>query len=834
MSRGEGNGFRLPRNVRPISYDITLEPDLENFTFHGRETITLDAQKMTREVMLNAADLKIESAYISQWNGWITKRHRAAVVIDKDNERVTLKIDHDLRPDRASIEIVFSGIINDNLAGFYRAKYTLPDGTEQYMATTQFEAIDARRAFPCFDEPDLKSKFKLTLIIPKDKTAISNMPVESESEAPDGKLLRFAKSPLMSTYLLAFIVGDFECVEGRTKNGTLIRAFATPGKKAQCQFALETGIKILEWQEEYFGIPYPLPKLDMAAIPDFAAGAMENWGLVTFRENALLLDSKNSSIYMKQTVAGYIGHEFAHMWFGNLVTMKWWDNLWLNESFATWLCSKTLAALFPEWKEWENFYANTTSAGLAMDSLKSTHPVEVPIENPKEINQIFDAISYDKGASLIRMLENYLGEDNFRNGIRLYLNRHAYGNAVTEDLWAALNEVSGQDIAGMMNTWTKQPGYPVVDARTYAQKRFTYIPQNSEQSWQIPIKTIQCASGTKVNASQTGFYRVQYSQEMLIALYPAMESRELPTLDRIGLLDDTYALQRAGIIPATQYLELAGHYRDETEYSVWSNLCSGLGGIIGRLANEPYYSELEKFARTLLDRIYNNLWWDGLPGESDRQVFLRSLILSHVGYYGHRDVIKECKRRFAQFIENPKTKTLNPNLCEVVYNIAAMYGSSKTYKSLCALYRKAQSQEEKSRYLYAMSHRRNKKDLKTMLRFSLSKEVRSQDAVRAIAYVAANPKGMDMAWEFIQKNWRELESRYSEGISFMLSRLVEMTAGFDTAERKQYIENFFAAHPVPAATMALQRALEQIDINIAWLERNREQVGEWLKNHNRP
>lgn len=831
MVDDERDDFRLPKNVRPIEYSIRIIPDLENFTFQGNVGILIEVREDTSRIVLNAADLEVFSAQLYSANGIAVGP--VTTDVDKDRETVTFKFNETLlRGSSHYLVLDFRGKINDSLDGFYRAKYTMLDGTEKYMATTQFEAIGARRAFPCWDEPEYKATFTLTLVVPRNHVAISNMPVEDEfliTYPGYKRAIHFQKTPPMSTYLLAFIVGDFEYIEGRTKNGTLVRVFATPGKKEQCKYALEAGIKILEWQEEYFNIPYPLPKLDMAAIPDFAFGAMENWGLVTFREEILLNDPKNSPVSVKQKAARIIAHEFAHMWFGDLVTMKWWNDLWLNESFATWHAYKTIDTLHPEWKEWEAFYGKITSAGLEMDGLKSTHPVEVPIKNPQEIGQIFDAISYNKGASLIRMLEDYLGEKTFRDGIRLYLNRHAYDNTCTEDLWAALSEVSGQDVASIMDTWTKQPGYPVVESQTYAQKRFSYIPWDSDQSWQIPITATGDASWVKINSSQTGFYRVQYSPEMLSALYPAIESRELSTLDSMGLLDDAYALQKAGVVPATQFLELAERYRDETEYAAWGNLCSGLAGVICRLANEPYYRELEHFAKSLLKKMYHTVCWETVEDELELQTLLRPLIVGNMGYYGHRGAIRTAKYKFSHFLKDKQS--LDPNLRGVVCNIAAWYGTEATYEAMLDLYRRAQTQEEKSRYLHALGCFRNEKLLEQTLRFAMSPEVRSQDTVGVVAAVAGNPSGQDLAWEFIKANWQELEKRYGEGTSPMLSHLIASTiSGLDTRDKKQEVEEFFATHPVPAATMALARALESIDINVAWLEKNRNAVGEWLAN----
>ncbi len=453
--------YRLPKDVRPERYKISLTPNLTEFVFTGEESIDVVILNPTSSIVLNAAGLNLHYASVIMSDG--TVKPSKDIILDDVAETATISFDTIFETGKLNLKIEFSGILNDQLRGFYRGQYLDFDGNEHLLATTQFEATDARWAFPCWDEPNLKAIFQVTLIVPKDLTAISNTLPLNEFIGKDGlRVVEFAETPKMSTYLLAFIVGDFLSVEGTSSDGTLVRVWAIRGKENHGQFALENAIRILDYLNKYFGIPYPLEKLDHIAIPDFAAGAMENWGAITYREIALLFDPENSAASTKQRIVEIIAHEMAHMWFGDLATMDWWDDLWLNESFASWMGDKAVDYLYPEWNMWTQFVYQDTGAGLNLDGLKNSHPIEARVQNPSEIRELFDAISYSKGASIIRMLEHFLGAEVFRNGLHSYLSTHMYDNARTEDLWLALENTSGQPVTDLMNSWVKQTGFPVI------------------------------------------------------------------------------------------------------------------------------------------------------------------------------------------------------------------------------------------------------------------------------------------------------------------------------------------------------------------------------------
>ena len=570
----------------------------------------------SKSISLNTLQLEIVSSSISQ-NG-IQIKTSPSVTHDADKQATTFTFDESLKPgSKASINIVFTGTLNDQLAGFYRSSYKHPDGTTRYLATTQFEATDARRAFPCFDEPALKSTFTVTLIGDKNHTILSNMDEASEKEIDSNitkgkrKAVTFNKSPLMSTYLLAFIIGELNCIETDTFR-LPVRVFSPPSSNIEHgRFSLELAAKTLAFYEKTFDSKFPLPKMDMVAIPDFSAGAMENWGLVTYRSVDLLMDEAVSGANTKQRVAEVVQHELAHQWFGNLVTMDFWDGLWLNEGFATWMSWYACNNFFPEWKIWESYVTNDLAQALSLDSLRSSHPIEVPVKRADEVNEIFDMISYAKGSSVIRMISTYLGEDTFMEGIRRYIKKHQYGNTRTEDLWAALADASGKPVEEIMSIWTKKVGYPVVTVQELPEKKALHVKQNrflrtndvrsgeddtlypiflelrtkagvdknavlNKRESEIPLKDLDFF---KLNADQTGIYRTSYTPERLEKLGQAAKQGLLTVPDRAGLIADASNLAASGHQKTSGALALAKGFDDETEFVVWDQIVNSISSV---------------------------------------------------------------------------------------------------------------------------------------------------------------------------------------------------------------------------------------------------------------
>ena len=852
----------LPANVKPNKYRLTLQPDLNTFTFKGEQTVDIEIVEPTARIVLNAAELEISGVTLRR-NGSETSPH--SVSLDADTETVTLDFGRTLSPGRAQLEMAFTGILNDRLVGFYRSEYQDAEGQTRHLATTQFEATDARRAFPCWDEPAQKAVFDVTLIFDDAYQAVSNTPiVEESSPAPGLRSVRFGETPIMSTYLLAFVVGDLVSVEADAADGTRVGIWTTRGKENQAGFALDTSVKLLGYFNEYFGIPYPLPKLDHIAIPDFAAGAMENWGAVTYRETALLVDPENSSAGTRQRVAEVVAHEMAHMWFGDLVTMEWWDDLWLNESFASWMGTKAVDWLFPEWEMWTQFVNMDTNRALSLDGLKNSHPIEQEVKNPAEVSQLFDAISYSKGGSVIRMLENFLGPEVFQGGLYRYLKGHEYGNARTQDLWEALEEESGLPVTNIMDSWVKQTGYPVLQVQaarsedevqvSLSQERFVYDRLLGEEEpnpevWQVPVTvsapgassasmvmeakeaavSLPAASPAndwyKVNADQTGFYRVNYTNEDWQRLAPAIRSLELPATDRLGIQNDAYALSRAGLLPITQFLELAGSYAGETDASVWSDLASNLRDIEQLIADEPVRPAYQRFGRELFAPAARRAGWTPRPDDGHLDSLLRSTVLGQSGTYNDPETLAQATDLFQRYLSDPDA--VHPDLRGVVFSLAAQAGDRATYDQLWELEERASLQEEKIRLLLAMSRFQDVNLLNDTLEQSLSSRVRSQDTITVVAGVAANPAGREPAWEFVKSNWAEFDRRYGGG-GFGLMRLVSIVNGFTTEEGMADVEKFFTDNPAPAAERTIRQALERMRLNIRWLEQNRPALNAWF------
>ena len=862
----KSNAVSLPADVRPVEYRLTLEPDLSTFTFKGTETVAVEVLSPTSRLVLNCIEIAVQSCRITREGGFDLAA--ADIEYDASEETVTFTFESELEPGPADLHLEFTGELNDKLRGFYRSQYKGVDGEERYLATTQLEATDARRAFPCWDEPALKAVFDVTLVVPSDLTAISNMPVASETEARPGvRAVRYDKTPIVSTYLLAFIVGDLDSIEHRDAGGTLHRVWTTRGKVEQGRFALETSVRLLEYLNDYFGIPYPLPKLDHIAIPDFAAGAMENWGAVTYRETALLVDPDNSSAGTRERVASVVAHEMAHMWFGDLVTMAWWNDLWLNESFASWMGNKAVDHLYPEWDMWTQFVTDDTNRGLSLDGLKSSHPVEQEVSSAAEIGQLFDEISYSKGGAILRMLEQYLGDEPFRAGLNLYLTRNEYGNARTTDLWEALGEASGEPVSEMMHTWVNQTGHPVLEVEVrrtegsidvaLSQKRFLYEhvvePVVDDGTlWHAPVGvrtasdaqarttlmtepsgsvTVEPASygsadeWIKVNPLQTGFFRVKYPPEELARLRGPIESGVLPAADRLGIQNDAYALMRSGHIPATEFLSTAEAYRGESDASVCEDLALNLGGLDSLLWDEPFYGEFEIFARGIFLSIAERIGWDARPHEGHRDVLLRSTVLAQAGGYGDRATLDEASARFAAYAADPSSTPAD--IRGVVFNLAARTGDVSTYDTMWRLQEEAAMEEETVRLLLALGRFTRRDLLERTLEVSLSSAVRSHNTVSVVMSVAGNRLGRDLAWEFVKDNWSEFDRRYGDG-EFILSRLVSITSRFTTPEREADVEGFFKDHPTPSVDRSIRQSLERIRINAAWLARNREGLADWF------
>ena len=842
--------IRLPKNVVPIQYDLQLKPDLYNFTFEGIDTITLNILKDTKIIKLHSKELDIETAEI------LVKKNKifAEISYEEDKDFVIFTFPQKILKGKYKMKIVFKGILNNKMRGFYRSEY-LHNGEKKFMATTQFEATDARRAFPCCDEPEQKAIFNVSLIIPKDKNAISNtLPVSIKEHSDNLQIIDFAPSPKMSTYLLAFIVGDFEYIEKESKSGVKVRVHTTPGKKHQAEFALETAVKVLDFYEEYFNIKYPLNTLDMIAVPDFSSGAMENWGAITYRETALLVDEEKSATSNKQWVALVIAHELAHQWFGNLVTMHWWTDLWLNEGFASYIEYLAVDKIFPHWHIWNQFNINDLGVALKLDSLENTHPIEIHVHNPDEIGEIFDEVSYSKGASIIRMLAEYLGEENFRDGLRYYLKKHSYKNTKTIDLWNALEKVSEKPVKKVMHNWTSKGGYPLLSAVqeknkiNITQERFFSSSKSKKENkentiWQVPvsIKTekenyafllnnkkqnieIKDFYYLKLNDHEISFFRSIYSEDLLEKLKTPILNKELNSSNRLGIVRDLFACAEAQIIKTSTVLSFLESYKNEDDYIVWAEISAGLSKIKQISTKEKYTKMLDIFTIELFSPIYKKIGWDKKENEKHTDTLLRSLVTSKLGQSGEKKVLEEARKYFTQILQGVK---ISSDLRSVIYSLNT-FTNKKEFNLFIDLYKKEDLHEEKNRIGQALANFQDEKTLEKVCNFALSKDVRMQDSIMILASVASNPMGRDVCLSFINKNWQELLNRYGDG-GHMLSRLVK--AFSFTAENKHHkeIAKFFKKNKAPGAERAIKQTLERIENNILWLKKDSKDLNKFLK-----
>jgi tricorn protease interacting factor F2/3 len=822
-------------DVTPINYKLTFEPDLKKFIFHGLESISINCKKTTNIITMHCAELKIKSCTVKSGQKIIP----SSVKTNEKKEELQIKLSKKLRG-LCTVDLEFEGILNDRLLGFYRSKYE-QNGKTKYLATTQFEAADARRAFPCWDEPEAKATFEISIIADNKFTAISNMPIKTKKKTGNKTTYNFQKTPLVSTYLIYLGVGEFEYLTG--KAGKIqIRVVTTKGNISKGKFSLELGKKLLTSYEKYFGIKFPLPKLDLIAVPDFAAGAMENWGAITFRETILLYDPKTSSTRTKQFIAEVISHEIAHMWFGNLVTMKWWNDLWLNESFATFMATKFVDKFYPEWDLWDQFIEDAMNVAMGLDSLKTTHPIDVKVNSPAEIREIFDAISYDKGGCVLRMLENYVGEPNFQKGLKKYLSDFKYKNAKGQDLWDAIGNASGMPVTSMINTWLKQPGFPLVEINQTGnnlkikQKRYVLEPNQkfSKGLWSIPlslgldkeisktlfskksmsVKLPKNTVGFVANYGRKGFYRVKYDEGILLDLKMLVDEKRMPPIDRWAVQNDLFSLCISGDEQVRNYLDFSDAYFDEDSYLASVNVAHNLASLYFRAFDEKFVEEIRSYAINYFRKILSTLGWEPKKSDKHTDALLRTFTIAVLGKMNDDSVTDEAIRKYQKFLKSPHS--LSPDLIETICSIAAWNGNSKTFVELKKLYTNAKTMEEKLRFLGAMCGFQDKKLLVKTLDFSQTPEVRSQNMQLPIMKVAGNPHGDKVLWPWLKKNWKKINKKVGHG-NPLFNRIVASIAGVADDSMEKEIKLFFKNNPTPGTERTQSQTLERIRINSKFL-----------------
>jgi len=828
--------YRLPRAVIPSHYDITIEPDLGAATFSGSVGIDVDIVEPVTEIALNAIELDIENVSVKSEAG----KFAPSISLDTETERLRLAFEQPISVGPARISITFTGILNDDLHGFYRSTYTTADGVSKTIATTQFEATDARRAFPCWDEPDLKATYAVELIVEEGLLAVSNAAEVGRVAAEPGKVkVSFARTMRMSTYLVAFVVGELEATEPQDVDGTPLRIIAAPGNEHLTSFALEMGAHCLRYFADYYGIAYPGDKLDMIAIPDFAWGAMENLGCITYRETALLLDEATATFNEKTRVADVIAHEIAHMWFGDLVTMKWWNGIWLNEAFATFAEVKCVDAFEPEWDRWLSFSTSRASS-QETDALAATRSIEMQVASPEEATAMFDVLTYQKGSSVLRMLEQYIGEEAFRSGVTRYLETHAYGNTETADLWDALEAESGEPVRMIMDTWIFQGGYPRISVERVgtdlilSQSQFRLIG-DGDHSWNVPVlyrtpdgdgKTlvgtsavaIRDAGSAVVNAGGEGFYRVAYSDELRSELLAGVS--DLSAIERYALVSDSVANLMRGDLTGSDYLALVASFADEEDKDVWSVVISGLSEL-DRVISSDDRPALQEFVMELVSDKTDALGWDPQPGESDRIKVLRGLLLKTLGVLGNdpESVI------IARSVYADEGST-DADVADAALSIVAAHGDADTFSDLIARSDAAATPQLKVKYLRAATQVADSGSANRMFHMVIDGDIRSQDSFWVLALLLGHRQNGPRIWELMMENWdATLDVMPPQNRHRMLD-LIQYRSEPDVAES---IVNWFELHTIAGGEAFTSQRLELLAVRCGLRDREGRNLGEAIR-----
>ncbi|HEY1580296.1 MAG TPA: M1 family aminopeptidase [Terracidiphilus sp.] len=834
---------RLPDTVLPQHYSLSLTPNLQDATFKGSESIEVTLAEPGTSITLNAHDLTFQSVKISA----AAKDQTASVSLDTDKEQATFTVPDQLPAGKATIHIEYTGILNGELRGFYLSKTA-----RRNYAVTQFESTDARRAFPSFDEPAFKATFDVTLVVDKGDTAISNGPIVSDTPGPAvGKhTLKFLTTPKMSTYLVAFLVGDFKCSSGE-QDGVAIRTCATPDKVGLTPYGVDVAKYVLHYYNNYFGIPYPLKKLDLIALPDFEAGAMENFGAITYRETALLVDPKTASENAKMEVALVIAHEMAHQWFGDLVTMQWWDNIWLNEGFATWMENKPIAAMHPEWNI-DQMVSQEMNGTLNLDAEPTTRPIRARADTPAEIEEMFDGISYGKASDVLLSVENYLGPETFRKGVHNYLSEHLYGNATAEDFWNAQTETSHKPVDKIMSSLVNQAGVPLLTFGqpsngqvSVTQRRFYLSPSihaDTTEKWTLPVcfKTsddrqdcelmtpettslhVPEASVFFANAGGKGYYRTSYSKHDYTPLASQIESVLSPA-ERISLIGDEWAQVRDDKSNVGNFLNLVTSIKDDSNADVIATALEGLSAIEQHVAATPQEKDaIEAWFRTNFEPEYAKL---GPPSTSDtpNKKQLRAILFSALGEAKDQKVLAESRQISSRYLANPHA--VDPNLAQTALQITARNGDVALFNQLQKISQTSTNPEIQSGALRLLALFENPELANRALEYAVSDKVRNQDAAIQLATSLRDDQNRQLAWNFIQNHWDEVKKEFTPEMG---SILVSATSSFCSESARNDVSQFFSTHRVPATATTLKHAIERINGCVELRNLQEPQLKTWL------
>ncbi|TMA25532.1 MAG: M1 family metallopeptidase, partial [Deltaproteobacteria bacterium] len=765
-----GKNFRLPLDVKPIRYAVHLAPDLKAGTFEGRMELEVQLEKPRREIHLHAIGLEISRARARG-------AAKAAARGEAESETLTLELEQELPPGRHILDIAWRGKFTPGLRGLYRAGP---------VAVTQFEAADARRVFPCFDEPAFKARWAIQLVgLPEGVTALSNGAVVKDEKEPDGgRTVQFAETPPLSSYLIALCIGDLASSPSTKVRSYEVRTWAVPQKKDLTAFAQDVACSVLPLLEDYFAQPYAYGKVDQVGVPDFEAGAMENAGCITYREVALLLDPKTAPLNVQKRVAEVITHELSHQWFGNLVTMVWWDDLWLNEAFATWMAYKIVDQWRPQWRVWMDFESGKGSA-LHLDALKSSHPIRAEVKNAEEAGESFDAITYEKGGAILRMIEGYLGEEKFREGIRLYMRKHREKNATADDLWGALAQASGQPILELANGWIRQTGYPLVTVAerggklVLEQRRFLADPQAQPEAtqWLVPVvlrlggreQRVMLSSAEEVvesagkfdwvlgNAGARGFYRTHYQPDLLRRLVEALP--ELRPEERMGLVSDQWALVRAGVAKVDGFLHLLAGFKSEEDHVVLDEVVGRLSFLEHRAVADADRPAFQQWVRRLFTGVGADLGWEPRPQEDDERRLRRAAVLRALVLVARdQGAVSEAVDRFQRYL-GKHPQAVDPNLLDIVVAAAARTADARRFEELKKRAKEEIDPAAKRRYLHALAMVEQPELIERSVDLALDQTVQMQDFASYLGMLLANRATREVAWKLIQSRWEDVRKK---------------------------------------------------------------------------
>jgi puromycin-sensitive aminopeptidase len=847
----DDRNFRLPLHVRPAVYDAMLSIDLDGCRFAGTIRIDVALADPCDEIVLHAADLDVARARVRTAG----KDLAAEVTVAPASETVVLRFPEPVPRGTAALEIGWAGKMTDGLRGLYPAG----DG----IAATQFEAADARRVFPCFDEPGFKARWRLALEAPRDVTVLSNGAPTREEDLGSRRRVRFAETPPLPTYLVALVLGKIEAHPPVTVRGVPVRTFAQPAKLPLTGFGQEVAVEVLPRLEDYFGVPYAFGKLDQVGLPEFEAGAMENAGLVTYREVALLLDPQTASLAQKKRVAEVVTHELAHQWFGNWVTMTWWDDLWLNEAFATWIAFKIVDQWNPGWRVWLEFEQGKAAA-MHLDALRSTHPVRAEIRNVAEAGEAFDLITYEKGGAVLRMIEGYLGAERFRDGIRRYMRRHAEANAVADDLWRALGEASDEPVVELANAWIGAPGYPLVHVDRSGrvlrleQRRFFSDPGAAEDDaiWPVPL-VVRTRAGEQVaeqrillrgrraevtlagsgepdlvvaNAGATGFYRVAYDAATLTALVANLP--RLETVERIALLSDEWALVRAGVREVGTFLDLCAGFRGEEDHAVLDELVARLAAVEHRLVADADRPELQRFVAELLGPVLASTGWDPSAAEPDPVRLRRAAAVRGLGLVAREaGTTAEGRARLDRWLAGDRA-ALEPNLHDATVAMTARSGDAARFEALRALFRKETDPAFRRRWLLALAAFEDPALAARGIDLACGEEVPLQDTSSFAAALLGNRTAREPYWARLRSDWDRVHERLRSA-PMLLRRVVEAIGSLVERRHLEEAQAFLGAHPIDEARQATAQTLERMRQDVELRERTQRAIGAWLATRNR-